>query len=197
MQRLRPGVRVNVHFRFNRANFTLPLSLPDPIWSDLLPPNCHFWEIAYPSFFPIPISCSKQVIWHLIFVHSLLTPNDKSCLFLFQTIPLSSWSTHQSKTPLCLLSFSGLWYQFSLLYQIPTSQLDRVLLLFLYIYINIWLHRILVVLCGIFNLPCDMWTLTYWMWDLVSWSGMESGPLHWGCRLLATGAPRKSLESVF
>ena len=25
MQRLRPGVRVNVHFRFNRANFTLPL----------------------------------------------------------------------------------------------------------------------------------------------------------------------------
>ena len=29
------------------------------------------------------------------------------------------------------------------------------------------------------------------MWDLVSWWWMESRPLHWECRILATGSPGK------
>ena len=34
--------------------------------------------------------------------------------------------------------------------------------------------------CGIFNL--------HWgMWDLVPWPGIEPSPLHWECRVLATG----------
>ena len=37
-----------------------------------------------------------------------------------------------------------------------------------------------------------MKTLSCGMWDLVPRSGMEPGPLHWKCRVLATGLPGKS-----
>ena len=33
--------------------------------------------------------------------------------------------------------------------------------------------------------------------DLVSWIGMEPGPLHWECEVLAPGPPGKSLISLF
>ena len=32
------------------------------------------------------------------------------------------------------------------------------------------------------------------VWDLVPWPGIEPTPLHWECRFLAIGPPRKSLQ---
>ena len=34
------------------------------------------------------------------------------------------------------------------------------------------------------------------MWDLVPWRGIEPRPLHWECRVLATGPPGKSWENT-
>jgi len=61
------------------------------------------------------------------------------------------------------------------------------ILLFLYfIYLCIWLHWVLVVVRGIFffffklrhirSLTSSMWTLSFSLWDLVPWSGIEPGP---------------------
>ena len=50
--------------------------------------------------------------------------------------------------------------------------------LLLKVYLCIWLHRVLIVACGI----------------LVPRSGMEPGALHWELRVSATGRPGKSLH---
>ena len=49
---------------------------------------------------------------------------------------------------------------------------------------------IFVAACRIFH--CSMQTLSCSMWDLVPWPGIEPGPLHWECGVLATGPPGKS-----
>ena len=55
------------------------------------------------------------------------------------------------------------------------------IILFLYLFILfINLHQVLVTAHGIFS--CGMW-------NLVPWRGIKSRPLHWECRLLATGPP--------
>ena len=55
------------------------------------------------------------------------------------------------------------------------------IILFLYLFILfINLHQVLVTAHGIFS--CGMW-------NLVPWRGIKSRPLHWECRLLATGRP--------
>ena len=51
------------------------------------------------------------------------------------------------------------------------------------------------------GLSCSTWDLLLTMacellscglWDLVPWPGIEPGPLHWECGILATGLPGKS-----
>ena len=63
----------------------------------------------------------------------------------------------------------------------------------IYFYLFLWLCWVLVVACKIFS--CGMWTLSCGMWDLVPWPGNETG--HWGCRVLATGPPGRSLQDSF
>ena len=58
--------------------------------------------------------------------------------------------------------------------------------IFYFIYLCIWLHWVLVVVRGIFffffklrhirSLTSSMWTLSFSLWDLVPWSGIEPGP---------------------
>ena len=59
---------------------------------------------------------------------------------------------------------------------------------FLKKYSFFWLPWVLVAACGIF---CCC------MQGLVSWPGIEPGPLHWELRVLDTGPPGKSLCSLF
>ena len=61
------------------------------------------------------------------------------------------------------------------------------LLIFL---IFIWLHQVFVEICKILN--CRIRVLSCSMWDLVPWSGVNLGPLHWERRVLDTGPPWKS-----
>ena len=56
-------------------------------------------------------------------------------------------------------------------------------------YLFIWLHWVLFVVCGIFS--GSMQTLSCGMWDPLPYQGSNPCPLHWECRLLATGPPRK------
>ena len=53
------------------------------------------------------------------------------------------------------------------------------------------LHWVLVGTCRIFTAAC--WIFSCSLWDPASWPGIEPGPLHWECRVLATGSPGKSL----
>ena len=39
--------------------------------------------------------------------------------------------------------------------------------------------------------------LSWSLWDLASWPGIELGPLHWELGVLATGPPGKSLNILF
>ena len=41
-------------------------------------------------------------------------------------------------------------------------------------YLFIWLHQVLAEACGIFS--CSMRALSYGMWDLVPWPGIETRP---------------------
>ena len=57
------------------------------------------------------------------------------------------------------------------------------------------------------GLNCSMWDLqsslqhtgmfSYSMWDPFPWPGLEQGPLHYECRVLATGPPGKSQPGRF
>ena len=66
----------------------------------------------------------------------------------------------------------------------------HVLFFFFLRYLFIWLHWVLVEALWVFNVCCSMWTLSWGMWDLVSWPGMEPGhpalgmwsPSHWNMR---------------
>ena len=62
-----------------------------------------------------------------------------------------------------------------------------------------WLHQVLAVTCGIFDLCCSMQDLlavacelSCSMWDLVPRPWTKAQPLHWEHRVLATGPPRNS-----
>ena len=55
----------------------------------------------------------------------------------------------------------------------------------------IWLCWVLVATCRIFS--CSMRTLSYGMWDLDPWPGIEPQSLLWAREVLATGLPRKPL----
>ena len=61
----------------------------------------------------------------------------------------------------------------------------------LFFFFLIWLHWVLVGTCRIFTAAC--WIFSCSLWDPASWPGIEPGPLHWECRVLATGSPGKSL----
>ena len=78
-----------------------------------------------------------------------------------------------------------------------------VLVFFLnFLFVFIWLCRVVVVgslifiaACVIFS--CDTWTLSCSMWDLVPLPGIEPRPLHWKHGVLATRPPGKSLLVLF
>ena len=53
-----------------------------------------------------------------------------------------------------------------------------------------WLHGVSVVVFRVYR--WKMWTLSRRLWDLAPWLGVEPGPLHWECGVLATGSPGKS-----
>ena len=55
-------------------------------------------------------------------------------------------------------------------------------------YLFTWLHQVLVV--------CGIQALSWGMWNLVPWPGIEPGPLHWKQGVLAMGPPGKSLTSL-
>ena len=59
---------------------------------------------------------------------------------------------------------------------------------FLNLYLFIWLHQVLVVICGVFNCV---------MLDLVPWPGMKSRPSALGVQKLATGPPGRSNDTGF
>ena len=42
-----------------------------------------------------------------------------------------------------------------------------------------------------------LWICSGGVWNPVCWPGIEPGPLHWECRVLVTGPPRKSLDCRF
>ena len=54
---------------------------------------------------------------------------------------------------------------------------------FLNIYLFVWIHQILVATSKIFT--CGMQTLSYSMWDLVPWPGIEPGPPALGMQSLS------------
>ena len=54
--------------------------------------------------------------------------------------------------------------------------------------IFIWLHQVIAVACKL---------LVAVMWDLVPWPRMKPHSVHWECRILATGPPRKSPNTTF
>ena len=58
-----------------------------------------------------------------------------------------------------------------------------------YFYSFIWLHQVLVVALRIFS--CGMWTLSCGMRSSSLTRDQTLGPLHWECRVLATGSPGK------
>ena len=69
----------------------------------------------------------------------------------------------------------------------------------------ICLPWVLVVACGIFHCDlggfgCGMWALSWGMWDLVPWSGMEPGPLALGAQSLShwttRGVPQGRSPSI-
>lgn len=58
----------------------------------------------------------------------------------------------------------------------------------------LWLHRVLVAAQGI--LSCDIWTLSFSMWDLAPWPGIKPRPSALEHRVLVTGPLGKSLQSL-
>ena len=84
-----------------------------------------------------------------------------------------------------------------------------------YFYLFIWLCQVLVVACRILDLRCDMWDffsflllllfffsvmtceLSYRLWDLVPWPGMELGHPEWARRVPATEPPCESSLNLF
>ena len=60
----------------------------------------------------------------------------------------------------------------------------------------IWLCWVFFVTHGVFD-SCGRWVPSCGTWELVPWSGIEPGPLHWECGVLATGPPEKSLVLHF
>ena len=74
----------------------------------------------------------------------------------------------------------------------PNTHLYFFLKLFfkkIFIYLFIWLHRVLVVACELLVVAC--------MWDLVPQPGIESRPLALGVQSLIHCATRKVPTSVF
>ena len=61
---------------------------------------------------------------------------------------------------------------------------------------NTFYNKIFIYL-AVLSLSCSMCTLSYGMWDLVPWPGIEPGPLQWEGRVLATGPPGKSSLILF
>ena len=55
---------------------------------------------------------------------------------------------------------------------------DRIPFFFIYLFLFIWLHEVLVVACRIFDLHCGMrdLTLSCGIWDLAPWPGIEPRP---------------------
>ena len=58
---------------------------------------------------------------------------------------------------------------------------------------------VLAVACGLFHCDlrgfcCGMWALSWGMWDLVPWSGMEPGPLVLGAQSLSHWTTREVLQ---
>ena len=66
---------------------------------------------------------------------------------------------------------------------------------FLNIYLFVWIHQILVATSKIFT--CGMQTLSYSMWDLVPWPGIEPGPLALGAQSLSHWTSRKVPRETF
>ena len=56
------------------------------------------------------------------------------------------------------------------------------------------LFWLLAVACRIFS--CDTWTLSWGMWDLVPWPGIEPVLQHWELRVLSTGPPGLPLYNL-
>ena len=96
--------------------------------------------------------------------------------------------------------------------QSPFKHITSVLFFFLRSFKKIiWLCQVLVAALRIFNLRCGMWNLRLWHSGFLAvafirlvaacgiWfpaQGSNTGPLHWECRVLATGPPGKSLVCV-
>ena len=59
------------------------------------------------------------------------------------------------------------------------------------IYLFIWLYRILIGACRIFDFHCGMLTLSCGMWNLVFWPGIEPGPPALGARSLSHWTTRE------
>ena len=83
-----------------------------------------------------------------------------------------------------------------------TYNLWLYLLFFLKKYLFIWLHWVLiagssifVALCGIFS--CSRGTLSYEMWDLVPWPGIEPQPPALGVRSLSHWTTREVPDYIF
>ena len=70
-----------------------------------------------------------------------------------------------------------------------------IFLTFKNIYLFIWLCWVFVVAGRV--LSCGMWTLSWGMWDLVPWPGIELEPLPLKPEVLATWLPGKSQEFSF
>ena len=64
-------------------------------------------------------------------------------------------------------------------------------------YLFNWLHHVLVVAHGIFNLCCGILTLSCGMWDLLPWPVIEPGPPAWGGQSLNHWITMKFQEKSF
>ena len=96
--------------------------------------------------------------------------------------------------------------QVCVLFYSPVISLFILLLKFLWLWLDCCLQDLLLV--GSYDRMLFFRTLSvffYWLlwicsggvWNPVCWPGIEPGPLHWECRVLVTGPPRKSLDCRF
>ena len=66
------------------------------------------------------------------------------------------------------------------------------------IYLFIWLHQVLIAACGIFSLHCSIQDFLVAACGIqFPDQGLNRGPLHYECRVLAAGPPGKSLFLSF
>ena len=66
------------------------------------------------------------------------------------------------------------------------------------IYLFIWLHQVLIAACGIFSLHCSIQEFLVTACGIYfPDQGSNRGPLHYECRVLATGPPGKSQPDRF